>query len=249
MTAPIIFVMCWVTLICASRTPLGRLLNRVAVEIPAKALNRLGSGHVALVVVVTTLVVVHLHTEGSDPIRMVALVAPDIVVWLASVEISAVFEGLAAATAAAAALSRAGRLSFLIGLRSRCSRFLKSKANGGKKRRPRKRKPPANDYEEGAASRKRAEPKLSGTRRSSLTVPFELKNCTSMETLTRGPQIQQLTGESIHASEAARNAAGRDRHRLHPAQRLPARGGDQDRVAADLAAKRTGLEPQQAKIC
>ncbi|MEG8052676.1 hypothetical protein QP185_04465 [Sphingomonas aerolata] len=83
------------------------------VEMPAAALNRLEPGHIALAIVVTVLVVVHLNAGDSDPIRMVALFAPEVTIWLASLELGAIVEAIVALAAAAAALRRVGSAATL----------------------------------------------------------------------------------------------------------------------------------------
>lgn len=150
MTAAIVFLMCWAALIGAANTPVGRLLNRMMVEIPATALNRLEPGHIALAIVVTMLVVVHLTAGDNDPSRMVALVAPDIAIWLASIEISSIVEALVALAAAAAALRRVGIAATLAAISVRLPQHPKNKAGRARSGPRIHRKLPANDDEDGA---------------------------------------------------------------------------------------------------
>jgi hypothetical protein len=149
-TAAIVFLMCWATLICAARTPIGRLLNRLIVEVPATALNRVEPGHIALAMIVTMLIVMHLNAGDTDPIRMVAMFAPDIALWLVSIEISAIVEALAALTAAAAALRRVGVAATFRAMSIRLPRHTKHNANRARNGLRLKRKLPANDDEDGA---------------------------------------------------------------------------------------------------
>lgn len=150
MTTAIVLVFCWATLIGAARTPIGRLLNRIMVEVPATALNRVEPGHIALAIVVTMLIVMHLNGGDADPIRMVAMFAPDIALWLVSVEISAIIEALAALAAAAAALHRVGIAATLRAVFIRLPRHTKNKANRARNGPRLNRKLPANDDENGA---------------------------------------------------------------------------------------------------
>lgn len=155
MTAAIVLLLCWVVLVIAGNTPIGRLLNRLMVEMPATALNRLEPGHVALAIVVTILVIVHLTAGDSDPIRMVALFAPDMVLWLMSFEIGAIVEAVVALTAAAAALRRAGvDVGVRAALKTLCirpPRHAKNTVDRARKGPRRDRKSPANDDDDGAA--------------------------------------------------------------------------------------------------
>lgn len=148
MTAAIVFLLCWATLICAPRTPVACLLHRLMVEMPAAALNRLEPGHVALAIVVTMLVVVHLNAGDSDPIRMVALFAPDVTLWLASIEISAIVEAVVALTAAAA-LRRVGIAATLTRIFVSLPRHPKNKVNRARNGPRLNRKVPSNDDEDG----------------------------------------------------------------------------------------------------
>jgi hypothetical protein len=149
-TAAILFLICWATLVGAARTPIARLLHRLMVEMPATALNRLEPGHIALAIVVTMLVVVHLNAGDSDPIRMVALFAPDVTLWLASIEISAIVEALVALAAAAAAFRRVGIAATLRGIFVSLLRHPKNKVNRARNTPRLNRKLPANDDEDGA---------------------------------------------------------------------------------------------------
>lgn len=148
--AAIMFLMCWTALIVAGNIPIGRLLKRMMVQVPATAVNRLEPGHIALAIVVTMLVVVHLNAGDSDPIRMVTVFAPDIALWLVSIEISAIVEALIALTAAAAALRRMGIVATFTNISIRLLRHPKNKVNRARDGSRLKRKLPANDDEDGA---------------------------------------------------------------------------------------------------
>jgi hypothetical protein len=148
-TAAIVFLLCWATLIRAARTPIARLLHLLMVEMPAAALNRLEPGHIALAIVVTMLIVVHLNAGDSDPIRMVALFAPDVTLWLASIEISAIVEAVVALAAAAAALRRVGIAATLTRIFVSLPRHPKNKVNRARNGPRLNRKVPLNDDEDG----------------------------------------------------------------------------------------------------
>lgn len=145
MTAAMVLFMGWVTLAVAGDTPIGGCMHRMLVAWPAAALNRLDPAHIALAIVVTALIVVHLTAGDADPIRMVALVAPEITLWLASVELGALVEAVVAVAAVASALRRAGLAAALTTLSPRLPRHRKNKT-GRARNGPRPgRKAPAND--------------------------------------------------------------------------------------------------------
>lgn len=81
------FLLLWAILVASKGTPFGKLLNRVMVELPAMALNRLQRGHVALAIVVTLLMIVALCFPRPDSLRMTGLAIPDFAAWLTTVEI------------------------------------------------------------------------------------------------------------------------------------------------------------------
>ena len=149
MTAAVVFLAAWAALMVAGGTPIGRLLNRVMVDMPAKALNRLERGHIALAIVVTMLVVLHLNAGDGDPIRMVSLFAPDIALWLTSIEISAIIEASIGLVAALAAVRRMSIAAVLTGFSIRLPRHPKNKVNRARNGPRRDRTLPANDDEDG----------------------------------------------------------------------------------------------------
>jgi len=147
--AAIVFLLCWATLIRDARTPITRFLHRLMVDMPAAAFNRLEPGHIALAIVVTVLVVVHLNAGDSDPIRMVALFVPEVTVWLASLELGAIVEAVVALAAAAAALRRVGIAATLTRVFLSLPRYSKNKVNRARKEPRLNRKLPSNDEDDG----------------------------------------------------------------------------------------------------
>ena len=145
----IVFLLCWATLIRDARTPITRFLHRLMVEMPAAALNRLEPAHIALAIVVTVLVVVHLNAGDSDPIRMVALFAPEVTIWLASLELGAIVEAVVALAAAAAALRRVGIAATLTRIFVSLPRHSKNGVNRARKEPRLNRKVPSNDEDDG----------------------------------------------------------------------------------------------------
>lgn len=150
MKAAIVLLMCWAVLVVAGSTPIGCFLKRLLVELPADALNRIEPGHIALAIVVTMLIVVHLNAGEGDPTRMIALIAPDIALWLATIEISAIVETLIAFAAAAAMLRRTGLAAVIAPVSSRWPRNFKIAMNSAQSGARCNRGLPANDDEDGA---------------------------------------------------------------------------------------------------
>lgn len=149
-TTAIVFLVCWAALIGVPRTPIARLLNRVMVEMPAALLNRREPGHFALAVFVTMLVVVHLNAGDGDPIRMAAVFAPEVTLWLSSIEIGIFAEAIVASAAAAAALRRLGIGGTLGRIFVAPQRHPKNTAKRARNRSKPDREAPSND-EDGAA--------------------------------------------------------------------------------------------------
>ena len=150
MTAAVVLLICWAALMAAGDTPIGRLLNRVLVEMPAKALSRLEPGHIALAIVVTMLIILHLSAGDGDPIRMVSLFAPELTLWLTSIEISAIFEASIGLVATLAALRRMSIAAVLTAFSISLPRHPKNKVNRVRNAPRHDRTLPANDDEDGA---------------------------------------------------------------------------------------------------
>jgi hypothetical protein len=146
MTATIVLLLCWAALLIAGDTSTGRFMRCVMVVKPAAAANRLEPGHVALAIVITLLVVLHASAGDGDPIRMVALFAPDMALWLASIELGTLVEASIGLVAALAALRTAVRSAFAL----RLPRHPKNKVNRARSGPRRHRSLPANDDEDGA---------------------------------------------------------------------------------------------------
>lgn len=148
MTAAIVFLMFWTVLIVAGDTPIGRFLHRIMVEMPAAAVSSLRRVHIAIAIGILLLVILHVSAGDADPVRMVGLFAPDLVIWLTSFEISAILEAAASFAAALAVLRRVNVRSVLVTLR--CAKRPESRANRARCIRRRNRASPANDDEDGA---------------------------------------------------------------------------------------------------
>lgn len=151
MTAVIVFLLSWAALAASRGTPIGRLLQRVMVEIPAAAIGGLRRVDVAAVIVVLGLVILHLNAGEADPARLLGLFAPDIAIWLAGLE----FGSLLGAASALVALAGARRLG-LPASATILDRGRRFESRAGRARCSRRiiRAPAANDDEDGAAPAK-----------------------------------------------------------------------------------------------
>jgi ABC-type Fe3+-siderophore transport system permease subunit len=150
MTAAMMLLMFWAALMAAEDTPLGRFLRRVMVEVPAKIASRVEPGHIALAIVVTMLVILHLNAGDNDPIRMASLFAPEITVWLAGIEISALIEASIGLLAVLAALRRVSVAAVLTAFFIPLRRHPKNMSNRARNGPRRDRTLPANDDDDGA---------------------------------------------------------------------------------------------------
>lgn len=96
MVAAVTFSLLWAALLVSRGTPLGDLMRCVMVELPAAALGRLRRVDLVVAAVVVLLVALHLSAGEADPVRFVALFAPDLAAWMASVELASLIEAAAA---------------------------------------------------------------------------------------------------------------------------------------------------------
>ncbi len=150
MTAAIIFLLCWMILLAAGTTPIGRFLSWVMVIVPARAVKNLEPGHVTLAIVVTMLIVLHLAAEDGDPIRMMGLLAPDVAIWLTSFEIGALVDASFVAVATLATLRRTGIGTVLRAVSKRLPSHPKNNVNRARTGPRSARRLPANDDDDRA---------------------------------------------------------------------------------------------------
>lgn len=144
MTAAIIFGLIWAAMIVARGTSIGEAMRRAMVVRPALIADRVRRVDMALGVIVVGLILLHAMAGADDPLRLLGLFAPEVAIWLATVELSIVIETAAALAAAITALCRSGSARTLLNLPAAVARVV---ASAGRSRSPRRRKdsPPAND--------------------------------------------------------------------------------------------------------
>lgn len=96
MVFAVTFGLLWLALLASRGTPLGDLMRSVMVELPAAALERLRRVDLVVAAVVVLLLVLHLSAGDADPVRFLALFAPDLAAWLAGIELASLLEAAAA---------------------------------------------------------------------------------------------------------------------------------------------------------
>ncbi len=95
-----IFAMVWLTLRLARGTPIGRLLSRIMVDLPAAALDRITRTQAFWLVAIALLTIVAVCFQEADTLRLVGLAIPDAAAWLTTLEIGTSVEMLAVVVAA-----------------------------------------------------------------------------------------------------------------------------------------------------
>ncbi len=133
----------WLTLLAAGDTPIGRGMNRIAVEGPARWLGRFTRGHAItflLCVLFLGTVALLLEEEG---LRLAAMYAPELIGLLASMEFTAAIDALAVAIATASTLRIVVVRDWV---RTRLGKGMRARRT----RRVRRAAPPSNDDEPGA---------------------------------------------------------------------------------------------------
>lgn len=97
-------IACWVVIAAAPDTAIGSALRHALVKWPAARLLRLTRGDAAvMLLLMLTAAMVTLVGEG-DGIRLLMLSAPDVAIWITTVEVSAYVDILIALGAAASSL-------------------------------------------------------------------------------------------------------------------------------------------------
>lgn len=93
----------WSALTTARGTPIGRLLHRVMVEIPAAAINSTTRGHMLLAAGAFGFICIVAWFGEADGLRMLGMAVPDAAAWVTTFEITAYLDVIAALVAASAA--------------------------------------------------------------------------------------------------------------------------------------------------
>lgn len=139
----------WAALMAARGTPIGRLLHRIMVGIPAVALNSITRGHMLLAAVAFGLTCIVAWFGEADGLSMLGMAVPDAAAWVTTFEISAYFDVIAALVAASSATRlRAIKFQVLAAIMPRFHR--QAGKSRGRSIRQRCRAKAANDDDGGA---------------------------------------------------------------------------------------------------
>ena len=98
----------WLLIVRAPGTPVAAIARRLLVEAPARLLNRITRGHVLLAVLLAAFAALLIWQLEGDGVRLLSLMAPEIVSWLTMVEISVYLDALVAAIAVASTVRLRG---------------------------------------------------------------------------------------------------------------------------------------------
>lgn len=142
--ATMVLLACWLAMILAPATPVGRMLHQVLVVAPATWLSRITRGQVVLGVGFILGVAMLAWLGGADGLRIAGMAAPELTMAITSFEISTYVDMLAMA----AVLTSTARLRGAVGMARATSLGRLLRRPRGAKRARRTRKPtsqPAND--------------------------------------------------------------------------------------------------------
>ncbi len=114
----------WSALTAARGTPVGRLLHRVMVEMPAAAINSTTRGHMLLAAGAFGFTCIVAWFGEADGLRMLGMAVPDAAAWVTTFEIAAYLDVAAALVAVSMATRlRAIKLGVLAAIMPRFHRL------------------------------------------------------------------------------------------------------------------------------
>lgn len=136
----------WLIMAVAPETSVGRALCSGLVVVPARWLNELGRGHVALAAMLVVIGIMMFWIGGGDSLSVAGFTVPDVAAWITTFEIAAYLDLVVVAVTTWSALqTRALRHRLTFALARRPCRHVR-----GSSRRRRVRRPCAdNDDDEG----------------------------------------------------------------------------------------------------
>jgi hypothetical protein len=103
-------IACWLVMIAAPETAIGKAMRRMLIDRPAARLTRFSRGDAA--------VMVTLVGEG-DGVRLLTLAAPDVAIWITTFEVSAYLDIVMALAATVSSLRVRGVLARYLGVLGR----------------------------------------------------------------------------------------------------------------------------------
>ncbi|MBD8546667.1 hypothetical protein [Sphingomonas sp. CFBP 8760] len=120
----VLFLAFWSALTAARGTPVGRLLHRVMVEIPAATINSTTRGHMLLAAGAFGFICIVTWFGEADGLRMLGMAVPDAAAWVTTFEITAYLDVISALIAVSTATRlRAIKLQVLTAIMPRFHRL------------------------------------------------------------------------------------------------------------------------------
>ncbi|BCA62434.1 hypothetical protein HMP09_1668 [Sphingomonas sp. HMP9] len=112
-------IACWLIMLAAPQTPIGRAMRYMLVAEPATRLSRFTRGDAAVIVLLMIAAAMVTLVGEGDGIRVLTLAAPDIAVWITTFEVSAYLDIVLALAAAASSLRVRGAVARYLGVFAR----------------------------------------------------------------------------------------------------------------------------------
>lgn len=104
MTAIVTLLGLWALLVAARGTPIGGMLGRTMVEMPARLIGRITRGHVLLTLALASVIGLVFLILDYEGIHLISMAAPEIATFLTSFEISTWLDVAATAIVTASTL-------------------------------------------------------------------------------------------------------------------------------------------------
>ena len=94
-------IACWLIMVAAPQTPIGKAMHHMLVAEPAARLSRFTRGDAAVIVLLMIAAAMVTLVGEGDGIRVLTLATPDIAIWITTFEVSAYLDIVMALAAAA----------------------------------------------------------------------------------------------------------------------------------------------------
>jgi len=112
-------IACWLVMIAAPETAIGKAMRRMLIDRPAARLTRFSRGDAAVMfLLLMAAAMVTLVGEG-DGVRLLTLAAPDVAIWITTFEVSAYLDIVMALAATVSSLRVRGVLARYLGVLGR----------------------------------------------------------------------------------------------------------------------------------
>ncbi len=101
---PTAFLLAWIVLLIAPKTPIARGLHRMIVAAPARLLAQIGRGHVLLVLLAAVVMGGAFLIFDGEVVRVLSLAAPDALAWATMIDLATVLDAAFAAVVLASSV-------------------------------------------------------------------------------------------------------------------------------------------------